>query len=423
MGKVFVRDKYDGEWLFYINGQSELCYAKDGKEQILQENLRKDFDLVSGISRDFHITAQTDTGSLIYLTYDYSSWRKFTILGSKSSEGVMSRFKLIESEGILHSFYILDFKGKTILVHHIYDIATYPSPRVIGYADKGSEVSICGDADGNIHIFFIGVEGSMQYKVYNSRAKGYTDGKINTEDEIRSIFPVCAKDGHIHFLYTARLKTYYALVYMSSPSGERKIISFGDSNVTDICMFTDNDTIYIQWRERGVYYQCISSDRGTTFKKPTSINQIRGRAAELVKEVTSDNSMSFGGDYRVAYCKGTEIEFAGGVKKKKEADNHKIQDIAYNNSGGIYAGETAYLAERIAKQEKEIIRISTALQSLTDKVAQLTKGLMSSPHPLQKSVYPPPLNDVSSIQVNKDNIKSFEDMGIEDVDFANSKKF
>ncbi len=411
--KGFVTDKLNEQWLFYINGHMELCYTKDGKEQILQAGLRRDFDIIAGKGGDLHITAQTDTGSLIHLVYDYESWRKFTVLGSKSAEGVMSGFRLAEVKGELHSFYILDYKGKTMLVHHIYSASgPSPSPKVIDYADKGSEINICADGDGNIHIFFIGVEGKMEYRIYSPTTKGYAEGKINTEDEIRSIFTVFSDVGSMHFLYTARLKSYYALVYLPKDATERKIISFGDSNMADICMSVSGESLCIQWRERGMYYQCISADGGATFKKPTPINQVRGKTLEMIKDVTAHNPQGFGGQWRVAHCKGGEVEFANVIKR--ENPSHKSRDIAYNNNDGPREAEIA-LSERISKAEREIMRISTSLQSLTDKVAHLTKGLIPSPAVRQMKV--PVTEDVN------DSIKAFEDMSIEDVDFSDSKKF
>lgn len=420
MERIFVKDKHDEDWIFYINEQGELCYIKDGKEQILQGNIRRDFDIISGVGKGLHLTAQTDTGNLIYLDYDYNSWHKFTILESKSPEGVMSRFRLLEVGGVLHCFYILDFRGKSMAVHHIYDISVSPAPpKVIDYVSKHSEVAVCGDTDGNIHIFFTGVNGSMIYKIYSPKSGGYSEGKIDTEDEIKSIFPVCTEDNTIHFLYTAQLKSYYALVYLSAKAKERKIINFGDFNVTDMCMLINGNAIQIQWKERGGYYQCTSSDGGTTFQKPSSLNQRKGRPIEFIKTVSIKNPMGFGGNVCGAYYKNGEIEFVRG--NKKEAVNHKSRDTAYNNSDGICKDSS--LAERVARQEREIIRISTALKTLTDKVAYLSNGMISRPIPPQKSISSPAEGDAYTVESNSSDIKAFEDTNIEDVDFANSKKF
>jgi len=439
MNKILVSDRNRESWMFFCNTKGDLCYEKDGKENILQSGVYEYFDIITDKGGNFHLIVQDSTGSLIYLTYNHKNWRKFVILNSKSARSCMSKFKLFILNGLLHCFYILDFDGKQMLTHHIFSSTQeWREPFVISRTDSSKSFSCCADLRGDIHIFFFDEDGKFRYRIYSTRTLKYEDSSIPVEDDIKNIYSICSSESELHLLYIARIKSYYALIYYNTLQRERKIISFSDISAADICMYVSDNSVYVQWRERQRFYQCKSEDKGATFKKPTPINETKNKRAISIKLRQPYNPNCFNADLCIALTSEDRVDILSacaclGSYKENIADNiacenHKSEKTDYNIIESISDEEVRFMQSKIHQNEKEIIRLNTIINTLSDKISCLAK---SSAVPTQKKTdlsdnkpfeCPTPPNEDGSV-VNEENYELFKNTDIESIDFENSKNF
>lgn len=407
MDKILLNDIQGSRWIFDCDEKNRLFYSKNGlPKQILQSDITEEFDLITDEHGNFHLVTQSKDGSLIYFTYDFSNWKKYVILKSKSNNSSMRKFKLFASDGVLHCFYILELKGKAMLVHHIFSHTDqFGSPDVISYIDSSKSFSCAADNDGNIHIFFFDESGNLRYKVY---ANGITDDRtLSVEDHIKSIFTI--SDGNIHIIYTAKMKSYCTLIYYNLTEKERKIISFSDSNIADIHIFIRDKNIFIQWRERTRCYQCISSDGGCSFKKPTHISETHNKRLETVRLRAEHNPYSFYADCCI-------IEDSG-IPATNKPGNHTFSKKDYNIIDGSYSDELKIIQSKIRENEKEIVRLNTIINTMSERLGALTKSLEVPPPTPEKEL----LSGSNVGEISEENYKRFKNMEIENIE--NPKTF
>lgn len=427
MDKILLNDRQGAQWVFRCNGKDQLCYCRDGAhEQILQSDVKAGFDLVTDEEGNFHMVVQALDGSLIYLTYDFDNWKKYIILQSKSSRSTMSRFKSFVLNEKIHCFYILDFSGKSMLVHHIFS-PTEPAatPNVISYTDSAKNFSCVLDSDNRIHIFFFNESSRLQYKIYHSGV--YADSTVPVEDDIKDISVICDQIG-VHLLYTAKMKSYYTLIYYSLTAKERKIISFGDSNISTGYIYIHGKNIYVQWRERMRCYQCVSADGGITFKKPVHIAESRNKRTTDIRIRSRANPACANADRCIALSDGSTIDILNAadcigshVKANLKGRNHKPEKNDYNIIDGAYSDEIKMIQSKIRENEREIIRLNTIINTLSDKISAMAKISAEPSPPLPEEAAA--LNSEAVGEINIENYELFKNTDIENIDFENSITF
>ncbi len=378
MDKILLKDIRGGQWLFRFDGAGRLCYSKNGSaEHILAGDATEEFDLATDGEGNFHLVVQTADGSLIYLTYDFNNWKKYVILQSKSNRSAMSGFKIFVAEGKIHCFYKLLFKGKAMLVHHIFSPAEPPGePNVVAYMAASESFSCAMDTDSSIHIFYFDEARLFHYKVYG--ADGYTDSSLPVEDDIRDICCICGEGG-LHLLYTANVKAYCTLIYYNPNAGERKIISFGDSNISACCVYTEGKNVHVQWRERTRCYRCSSADGGVTFKKPAPIPEGRGKLASTIRLRSAHNPKGLECDRRIV--SGTDVWEGAAHTSGKDDKIHTPAKNDYNIIEAAYPDEMKIMQSKIRENEKELIRLNAIISTLSDKISALTKNSVKAPPP------------------------------------------
>ncbi len=424
MDKILLIDRQGDKWIFNCDGKGRLCYSKNGEnEQILLNNAKEDFDIITDNDGNFHLVLQTADGNLVCLIYDFENWKKYIILQSRTDKNCMSNFKLFYHNGKTHCFYLFKSGEKTMLVHHIFS-ASNPSvtPEVISYADPSKNFSCCIDADGDIHIFYFNENSLFQYKIFSSNR--YEDRSLSAEDDIKSIYSIYGNG--IHLLYTAKMKSYYTLVYYNLNAKERKIISFGDSNISSCCIYTHENDIFVQWRERTRCYQCQSSDSGATFKKPVFIAESRNKHTEPIRIRSKINPRCANADRCIAIsgngtldilnaeqCIGTRT--AVNINNK----NHNPEKNDYNIIDGAFADEIKIMQSKIRENEKELIRLNTIINTLSEKLSAIAKPAPKLKPVPEKST----LNENEIGEINMENYEIFKKTEIEDIEFDNSITF
>ncbi|MBQ6999198.1 MAG: hypothetical protein IJN62_05365 [Clostridia bacterium] len=424
MDKILLIDRQNNKWIFNCDGKGRLCYSKNGEnEQILLNNAKEDFDIITDNDGNFHLVLQTADANLVCLIYDFENWKKYIILQSRTDKNCMSKFKLFYHNGKTHCFYLFKSGEKTMLVHHIFSPSNPSStPEVISYADPSKDFSCCMESDGSIHIFYFNENAVFQYKIFSSNR--YEDRSLPVEDNIRSI---CSIYGNgIHLLYTAKMKSYYTLVYYGLNAKERKIISFGDSNISACCIYTHENNIFVQWRERTRCYQCHSNDSGTTFKKPSFIAESRNKHTEPIRIrskinprcTNSDRCIAISGNgsldiLNAEQCIGTRT--AVNINNK----NHITDKNDYNIIDGAFSDEIKMMQSKIRENEKELIRLNTIINTLSDKLSNITKPVNTPAEKPAKTT----LDENKIGEINKENYELFKKTDIEDIDSDNSITF
>lgn len=420
MDKIHLSDIKGAQWVFQCDDKGRLCYSIDGApKQILQNDATSEFDIITGQRGDFHLVLQLSDGSLVYLTYDFSNWKKYVILKSKSNRSSMSSFKLFMIHDKIHSFYVLDLNGKSMLVHHIFSTdGQSTTPDVIAYTDSGKNFSCAIDSDCNIHIFFFDESGKFHYKIYDGSV--INDRSLSVEDDIKSISAI--SDGNIHLLYTAGMKSYCTLIYYNLSAKERKIISFSDSNISAAYVHIKNGNVFAQWRERTQCYQCISADNGISFKKPTHISDPRGRRADTIRIRTERNPLGYYADTCIHTSDGTKNSAIG---KAVTRSRHTLKENDYNIIDGAYLDEIKIMQSKIRENERELTRLSTIVNAMSDKISALAKSSAKATLPSAPSNMPPQelLSGDDIGEVNLENYELFKNTEIENIESENSKTF
>ncbi len=420
MDKILLNDIQGAQWIFQCDGKGRLCYSTNGApKQILQADMGGGFDIITDGVGHFHLVLQSTDGSLIYLTYDFTNWKKYVILKSKSNRSIMSRFKMFSVENRIHCFYVLTINDKSMLVHHVFSPTEQSAtPQVIDYVDSAKSISIAADGKGALHIFFFDASGKFNYKLLR-RGKA-EDCRLETEDDIKSVCCIC--DDAIHLLYTAKIKNYYTLIYYSLSAKERKIISFSDSNISEIHIFTKGKNLFLQWRERTRCYQCTSSDGGNSFKKPVHITEGRGRRTETVGIRGEQNPLCHGADRCIALTDGERINpmNAAEIKPISRTVRNTSKENSYNIIDGEYSDRLKQMQSKIRENEKELVRLNTIISSLSEKISAIAKSAAASPPPVQQMR----TGDSGDIgDINEENYKLFNNTDIDDVEFDNIKTF
>lgn len=407
---ILLFDKTDCEWQFSCTQKGELIYSKNGENnQILLSNATDEFDLITDIDGNFHLVAQTADGNLVYLIYDFKNWKKYNILNSKSGNTAIKNIKIIFVGEKIHCFYALSFGGKNMLIHHVFSQNEHGnSPTVISYIASGKEFKIFADTAGNIHIFYFNEKSEFCYKIYDT---AYSDGVFPNNDDVAEICPVYDSDGISHFLYSARLKSYYTLTYFNSKFKEKKTISFGDSPLRDCRLQIREKNVLIQWRDGPNYYECTSPDKGASFKKPTQFN--RNQSKKLSVRLRSPfNPLCLNAD---------RIFLSPSEKKSRQTILYSKGKKTENKSPVVADGrELEHMNEfenKLNDHTRELARLSSSINSISEKLKALEKTFSERAEKTHSNDIALP-NDIG--QINEENLKLFSSTDINDANFENS---
>lgn len=381
MEKILLTDIHGDIWTF--ESHKRLCYTKNHMPtQVLLGESSNEFDIITDEKGNFHIVTQDTEGNMVYFTYDFTNWKKYTILRSKSGKINMHGFKMFIRSGIVHCFYILESNHKNMLIHHTFSPADdVTTPKVIDCIGNGN-FSCAMDESANIHIFYINENEKSVYKIYKDGK--YAEEVLPDEESVRGI--CCIYAGRIHLIYTAKMKSYRTIIYYNPESKERKIINFSDGNISDCAIYGYDNSVYIQWMERMRLYQCVSDDGGKTFKKP----MILSKKEEFVRVRNGANPHVMGVDRSAGY----------NISIPKE-NTHIQKEKTYNKTDEIDA-----LRKAIMVQNEKIIQLENEIKKLKN---------MKKPDTELKSK--------TIGEINEENYKAFQSADIDNIDFENSKIF
>lgn len=421
MARIILKDTVGCFWDFFCNEKSELCYIKNEKESILQSGVYDDFDIISDEYGNFHIVIQDTSGGLIYLTLSGGQWRRFVILNSRTHEKRMHNFKLFMAGERLHCFYALDSDSKALLVHHVFSAAdSTETPSVIDCCTPAEKFCCAFDGKNEFHVFYSNGEGEFKYKIISAAKRSHTDSALEVDDCIISACAVWS-GGCLHILYSAKIKMYYALIYYNTLLKERKIISFSDCCSADKCVFAGEGTVFVQWRERMQFYQCASSDGGASFKKPAVISESKGKRAVTVRIRRGASPHCADIDFCIALREGSAIRLPendiyfgkNNLAKAQSFNSSTPKSSASSHNQSEKGGQAELILAKLMKNERELIRLNTLINNLSEKISCLAREGASAPTVCESA----------SAFDDGDALEKFEKTDINSISFENSKKF
>ncbi|WHH58367.1 hypothetical protein [Petroclostridium sp. X23] len=284
------------QWHFFHLPSVGICYKKKSENQwndyeILLKNGEGDFDVTQDARDNIHLVCQDKLGSIIYLMYNGQQWHKYTILQSKTNRAYAKHFKIVYVNKWINLFYIIDYKDKSLLIHHMLDNSNVP-PNVIDYVIKNERpFSISVDNSDNIHVYYQSSIDSerMGYRIYLWSKKTWT-GFTAIDQQDRNVclpYTLIDRDDNIHLVYLKKNEKYYDILYTRKPFNsfdkalwdKASIIYARCPGGTQPVMFKTEGKLWILWQQDIKVYSSSSDDDGITWSRASQF--IAGRYGNI----------------------------------------------------------------------------------------------------------------------------------------------
>ncbi|MBE7030609.1 MAG: hypothetical protein E7409_04170 [Ruminococcaceae bacterium] len=410
MHEIFMTDTEQKRWVFWCNEKHELCYRKDGeKPEILQQEMSDEFDLVTDGQGRFHLIAQDRNGCIIYLFYDRIAWRKYRVLASRNQTRSISCFKVFYINDKICAFYILEHNERAMLVHHIFDRAHFSvSPSAVDVLGTSKSFAVAVDDSFDCHLLYIDQSETLQYKVYKWSTKSYLNRPCPIQDETRHVSAVCDRNDVLHLAYLTRMKNYFTVCYWNFLTRVRKVLSFGVDGISSPMVMVQNGQVRVQWKERDMCCECISNDNGETFRKPTPIDGTRGKSCIPVSVCGGADPLRKGIDRCIRASDGPSIISGNNTPTPRiQTPGQEVEEFALHHANLFTAQKGSELAElraNLARHETELLTLKKQLEQLKTSLSSLHSPSLSK--------------DVG--EINEENLKRFEQMQMDDLDFSDS---
>ena len=378
-GEILLREyiiAYDNSWIhFFIKPHVGLCSRR-------KDNLK--FDeykvLVSGAGADFcvyssssyiHVVCQDEKGSVLYLLYDGVSWKKRTLLESRTARPYMKNFVIMEISGHINILYTIENKEKLMLVHQL--LIGNSTPSVIDYIKKDS-IPFCASThnETDFSVFYTNEDGICCEVIYKwSQKKFLPPKKLTGNISIRfaqntgnttHLAAIKHENNVRHLLYITKTTDYSEpemIVYSNCQNDVKPVISnYGEKQ-------------YMVWTERGnVMSSCLGADN--KWSKP--IQYAKSSKTEIKLYVLCHE-----GKYEYYYGIAREHDFTlygthDVLKKppKTTSGKHSTKNI-YNtetteNLIVSQGKQIQILCDELSKQRKKLAELSSRIEQLLSSI-------------------------------------------------------
>jgi len=336
----------------------------------------------------------TLSGNLVYLRNVLGNWDKKTVLDSRSESKKINNIKLVKINGRLHAFYSIEYDGRMMLVHHIsFDDEFNSKPVVIDYISIRSIFHISVDSSFNIHIVYADEDSQIKYTTFINSSKSYSANKVNCEDKIRSINTVFFGN-ELYCTYLSKEKDYNVINCLRFSDNEKRTVGFGVDMMSEPCIFSFKDTLYIEWREKGYAFEC-SADRNFRFSKPFSIgiSEKTLKLRSFTNEAVSFIDKCVANIYKRPFSSAKNV-FERLSEKEKPAFKIKGSEV------------TAFQKESLGNSEindNRLCIIEEQLKSLIKIVELIADAVLNRPKTF-------PRYDVGNI--NEENLEKFNKLDV-----------
>lgn len=404
-----IIDRDNTTYKFYSDSRGYFVQEDNfGKESMLLSGISSEFDGLCDEKGTLHFLLQSAVGELIYLRFDGSYWKKYSIFKSKDNSAKISGIKLMYSHGLLCGFYAMEHRDRILMVKHCFSVESlYTTPEVAALLDIRKSYCICSGSRGEIHLFYRDMEGVYRENVYGSDFRRIKENLILFEDDIYSLDACSTSSGFI-YTYTASRKGYTALIFKKDSESE-KIITFGIAKNTPVSVGMNDGNIEIIWIEGRNRLKAVSRDGGMHFSKPKIDS---GNADfEIIKH--GGSTANYG---------NTKISRTGIMKGEP-----KMNSLKPNTHDGIRAdiGASEFM-QYLRDIEKEVDKIGKNTEKICNFLETLVSFRKNADNPSfvteDTNDFASEVSDADIGDRNEENIKLFESMNIDEVLPAGNEK-
>lgn len=274
------------QWHFFYQSNTGICFKRKLENQwseyeILFKDGQGDFDVITDPRDNIHLICQDKLGSIIYLMYNGQQWHKYVILQSKSNRTYPKYFKMLLVNNWINLFYIIDYKDKNLLVHHVLDNSNVP-PIVVDYIVKSARpFCVSTDNSNNIHVYYQSktVSDKIGYKWYIWSKKTWSDFISIHQDaeDVTLPYVIIDQDDNIHLIYLKKDIKNYSIIYKRKPFNsfdkslwDKEVTVYNRCNEDVLPVIIKADKkLWILWQQDIKVLSSSSDDDGITWKGPS----------------------------------------------------------------------------------------------------------------------------------------------------------
>jgi len=287
-----VKLSNNDSWYFYYDSSNGICFSRLNSRSemcesgVLSSDSPNDFDVICDEENNIHMCCQNNDGEIVYFRYKNNIWSKTILLKSKSNSTKKKHFHLFSVNGWINILYILEYRGKNMLTHHIPE-RNSGEPEVVDYI--GESYTASKDLYGNIHILYDSETNSaFGCKTYMWSQKKWSEFKQTPRyDNCNTLLTLFNNENQLMVLAAKNKEIHYLT------DEKDVIISTGDKPV----IFFVKNTYVIQWSYRNNIYSAISVN-GSSFNKSGEYPFNKRLTPELYR-ISCQNK-----DINAEYCYG-----------------------------------------------------------------------------------------------------------------------
>jgi len=361
---------FEGAWRhFFIKQHVGLCWRK-------KEGFKfSDYEVVlKGVCSDFcaycdgkviHIACQDEKGSVLYLIYDGISWKKTTLLESKSAGPYKKNFVFLEISGHMNLLYTIENKERLMLVHQV--MMEKGIPTVVDYINN-TAVPFCValHPETDFTVFYTNEDNISGYKIYKWSQKAYSDFKATDNGDTEIRFAKADSDGSIMAVATKttqKIVSLLSICFDENKNISERIPVYLDcvKNITPVISEYEQKQ-YIVWTEYG---GVVAAHRNQDGKWSKPVRYAKSNSKEASLYVICEN-----GKYRYYY----------GIAREHDIILYGTHDILKMSPGGydreVYSEKNeTYTGEILKKQTEQIKKLYEELSIQRNKLSDLAEKI------------------------------------------------
>ena len=405
MKKIILDDIHGERQNFVVTEDGKLYCECEGKERyLLSDGITPVFDATVDALGHVHLAAVTADGEIMYFKYDFSSWKKFTVMSDRSGNARIKSLRIICISGRMNLWYSFEYDDKKLLTHQIFDGPDMiGSPEVVDELGYRGSFSVCCDNDLNTHIFYADGNETSRYRVFSWSRKAYEELPFEHEN-IGAISSICDAHGVVRVAFVARSHGYY-VVCCAVPGAEPRTVGFGVGAGCVPNIIAVGDTVYVQWSDNFETSECVSYDGGKNFSPPKTADALPGGAESFGAYRRGKDGLCIG------LCRALMSRINGGIiheteilEQIEDVDEKESEIMDYYNKSGDNMQVSIDLAARLGNIEQELETIARILSERfgAEKAENGENGENGEN-----------LCDRDIGEVDADNLEIFENMNIE----------
>lgn len=401
MRKLILDDIHSQRQTFFVDDDGMFYHEKDGEERyLLSDGISPVFDATVDALGFVHIAAVSAAGDIVYFGYDFSSWKKYTVMSDRSGNARIKSLRIICISGRLNLWYSFEYDDKKLLTHQIFDGADMiGKPEVVDELGYRGNFSVCCDNDLNTHIFYADTQGKSRYRIFEWSRKEYDERPFEHEN-IGTISCICDCRNVVWVTFVVRSHGYYVVCCGNANGNEMKSVGFGvDAGCVPNIISLDN-TVIVQWSDNFETAECVSYDGGKNFSAPKIADAIKG-GIESFGEYRHGKDGRCTGICRALLSRinGNILHEAEILEKIDDADETESEIMDYYNKVGGNMQVNIDLAARLGNIEQEL-----------ETIARLLSERFGGEN-VAAAEDEPKEHDIGEIDM--DNMEIFENMNIE----------